>query len=41
LYATEKQRAVSVLKRVRQVGPNKTGAEGRYAVYRLAGTRQQ
>ena len=27
---------VSVLERVRQVGPNKAGAKGSYTVYRLA-----
>jgi hypothetical protein len=37
----KKQIAVSVLERVRQVGPNKTGAKGSYTVYRIAETRQQ
>jgi hypothetical protein len=32
---------VEVLERVRQVGPNMTGAKGSYTVYRLAGVRQQ
>ncbi len=32
----KKQIAVSVLERVRQVGPNKAGAKGSYTVYRVA-----
>jgi hypothetical protein len=32
--------ALEVLERVRQVGPNKTGAKGSYTVYRL-GSRPQ
>jgi hypothetical protein len=34
----KKQISVSVLERVRQVGPNKTGAKGSYTVYRIAET---
>ena len=32
----KKGNEVGVLKRVRQVGPNKAGAKGSYTVYRLA-----
>jgi hypothetical protein len=28
---------VSVLERIRQVGPNKTGAKGSYTVYQVSG----
>ena len=28
--------AVEVMERVRQVGPNKTGAKGSYSIYRIA-----
>jgi hypothetical protein len=28
---------VEVLERIRQVGPNKDGAQGSYSIYRIAG----
>jgi hypothetical protein len=37
---TKKGIAVSVLDRVRQVRPNKTGGKGSYTVYRLADVPQ-